>query len=83
MIPIVGIGAGLVSALLFSVVITGSPLAALLYSAAPLPIFLAPSPSHTAPAPGGTASAGGRSCQGSAPVRVAVEVRDSVDTLDR
>ncbi|CAM5214155.1 hypothetical protein ARD30_10375 [Bosea thiooxidans] len=41
MIPIVGIGAGLVSALLFSVVITGSPLAALLYSAAPLPIFIA------------------------------------------
>jgi len=40
-IPIVGIGAGLVSALLFSVVITGSPLAALLYSAAPLPIFIA------------------------------------------
>jgi hypothetical protein len=41
MIPIVGIGAGLVAALLFSVVITGSPLAALLYSAAPLPIFIA------------------------------------------
>ena len=41
MIPIVGIGAGLVSALLFSVVITGSPLSALLYSAAPLPIFIA------------------------------------------
>jgi hypothetical protein len=41
MIPIVGIGAGLVSALLFSVVITGSPLAAVLYSAAPLPIFIA------------------------------------------
>lgn len=41
MIPIVGIGAGLVSALLFAVVITGSPLAALLYSAAPLPIFIA------------------------------------------
>ena len=44
MIPIVGIGAGLVSALLFSVVITGSPLAALLYSAAPLPIFIALAP---------------------------------------
>ena len=41
MIPIVGIGAGLVAALLFSVVITGSPLSALLYSAAPLPIFIA------------------------------------------
>lgn len=41
MLPIVGIGAGLVSALLFSVVITGSPLAALLYSAAPLPVFIA------------------------------------------
>lgn len=41
MIPIVGIGAGLVAALLFSVVITGSPLAVLLYSAAPLPIFIA------------------------------------------
>lgn len=41
MIPIVGIGAGLVSALLFAVVITGSSLAALLYSAAPLPIFIA------------------------------------------
>jgi hypothetical protein len=41
MTPLVGIGAGLVSALLFSVVITGSPLAALLYSAAPLPIFIA------------------------------------------
>ncbi|POR55408.1 DUF2232 domain-containing protein [Bosea psychrotolerans] len=41
MLPIVGIGAGLVAALLFAVVITGSPLAALLYSAAPLPIFIA------------------------------------------
>ena len=41
MLPIVGIGAGLVSALLFSVVIAGSPLALLLYSAAPLPIFIA------------------------------------------
>jgi hypothetical protein len=41
MLPIVGIGAGLVAALLFTVVITGSPLAALLYSAAPLPIFIA------------------------------------------
>jgi hypothetical protein len=41
MIPIVGIGAGLVAALLFSVVITGSPLAVVLYSAAPLPIFIA------------------------------------------
>jgi hypothetical protein len=41
MIPIVGIGAGLVAALLFSVVITGAPLAVLLYSAAPLPIFIA------------------------------------------
>lgn len=41
MIPAVGIGAGLVAALLFSVVITGSPLAVLLYSAAPLPIFIA------------------------------------------
>ncbi len=41
MIPVVGIGAGLVAALLFSVVITGSPLAVLLYSAAPLPILIA------------------------------------------
>ncbi len=41
MISIVGIGAGLVSALLFTVVLTGSPLAVLLYSAAPLPIFIA------------------------------------------
>lgn len=36
-----GIGAGLVSALLFSVVITGSPLALLLSYAAPLPVFIA------------------------------------------
>ncbi|MFN3673995.1 MAG: hypothetical protein ACK4VM_18990, partial [Bosea sp. (in: a-proteobacteria)] len=41
MLATVGIGAGLVSALLFAVVITGSPLAVLLYSAAPLPIFIA------------------------------------------
>lgn len=41
MLPVVGIGAGLVSALLFAVVVAGSPLAALLYSAAPLPIFIA------------------------------------------
>ncbi|KQU50828.1 hypothetical protein ASG72_13390 [Bosea sp. Leaf344] len=41
MLATVGIGAGLVSALLFAVVITGSPLALLLYSAAPLPIFIA------------------------------------------
>ena len=41
MLPIVGIGAGLVSALLFAVVIAGSPLAAVLYSASPLPIFIA------------------------------------------
>ena len=41
MIPVVGIGAGLVAALLFAVVITGSPLSALLYSASPLPIFIA------------------------------------------
>lgn len=40
-LPIVGIGAGLVAALLFSVVITGSPLALLLYSTSPLPIFIA------------------------------------------
>src|SRR5215211_1990261 len=38
---IVGIGAGLVSALLFGVVITGSPLAMLLSFVAPLPIFIA------------------------------------------
>ncbi len=38
---IAGIGAGLVSALLFAVVITGSPLAFLLSYAAPLPIFIA------------------------------------------
>ena len=37
----VGIGAGLVSALLFGVVITGSPLAMLLSFIAPLPIFIA------------------------------------------
>jgi hypothetical protein len=37
----VGIGAGLVSALLFGVVITGSPLAILLSVVAPLPIFIA------------------------------------------
>jgi hypothetical protein len=36
-----GIGAGLVSALLFAVVITGSPLAMLLSYAAPLPVFIA------------------------------------------
>lgn len=41
MLSVVGIGAGLVSALLFSVVVTGSPLGILLYSAAPLPIFIA------------------------------------------
>ena len=38
---VVGIGAGLVSALLFGVVITGSPLAMLLSFIAPLPIFIA------------------------------------------
>jgi hypothetical protein len=37
----IGIGAGLVSALLFGVVITGSPLALLLSFIAPLPIFIA------------------------------------------
>lgn len=37
----VGIGAGLVSALLFAVVITGSPLALLLSYAAPLPVLIA------------------------------------------
>jgi hypothetical protein len=37
----VGIGAGLVSALLFGVVITGSPLAIALSVVAPLPIFIA------------------------------------------
>ena len=37
----IGIGAGLVSALLFGVVITGSPLAMLLSVVAPLPIFIA------------------------------------------
>lgn len=36
-----GIGAGLVSALLFAVVITGSPLAMLLSYLAPLPVFIA------------------------------------------
>ncbi len=41
MLPIVGIGAGLVAALLFSVVITGSPLAVVLWSVTPLPIFIA------------------------------------------
>jgi hypothetical protein len=38
---LVGIGAGLVSALLFGVVITGSPLAMMLCFIAPLPIFIA------------------------------------------
>jgi hypothetical protein len=38
---LVGIGAGLVSALLFAVVITGSPLALLLSYVAPLPILVA------------------------------------------
>lgn len=37
----VGTGAGLVSALLFAVVVTGSPLAVLLSYVAPLPIFIA------------------------------------------
>lgn len=41
MLPIVGIGAGLVAALLFTVVITGSPLALLLSYVAPLPVFIA------------------------------------------
>ncbi len=36
-----GIGAGLVSALLFAVVITGSPLGLLLSQLAPLPVFVA------------------------------------------
>lgn len=40
-IAVVGIGAGLVSALLFAVVITGSPLAVLLFYVAPLPVFIA------------------------------------------
>jgi hypothetical protein len=40
-ILIIGVGAGLVSALLFGVVITGSPLAMLLSVVAPLPIFIA------------------------------------------
>lgn len=38
---VAGIGAGLVSALLFAVVITGSPLALLLSYAAPLPVLVA------------------------------------------
>lgn len=38
---LVGIGAGLVSALLFGVVVTGSPLAMMLSFIAPLPIFIA------------------------------------------
>jgi hypothetical protein len=38
---VAGIGAGLVSALLFAVVITGSPLAFLLSYLAPLPVFVA------------------------------------------
>jgi hypothetical protein len=38
---LVGIGAGLVSALLFAVVITGSPLGIVLSYAAPLPVFIA------------------------------------------
>jgi hypothetical protein len=37
----VGIGAGLVSALLFSVIVTGHPLAAVLSLVAPLPVFIA------------------------------------------
>src|SRR4051812_16419246 len=37
----IGIGAGLVSALLFGVVITGSPLSMMLSVIAPLPIFIA------------------------------------------
>lgn len=41
MIFLVGMGAGLVSALLFAVVITGSPLALLLSYVAPMPIFIA------------------------------------------
>ncbi len=41
MLSVVGIGAGLVSALLFAVVITGSPLALLLSYVAPLPVFIA------------------------------------------
>jgi hypothetical protein len=41
MLAIVGIGAGLVSALLFAVVITGSPLAVILSYVAPLPVFIA------------------------------------------
>src|SRR5215217_4333117 len=38
---VVGIGAGVASALLFGVVITGSPLAMMLSFVAPLPIFIA------------------------------------------
>ena len=38
---VAGIGAGLVSALLFAVVITGSPLAMMLFFMAPLPVFIA------------------------------------------
>jgi hypothetical protein len=43
MIPIllIGVGAGLVSALLFAVVVTGSPLALFLSFVAPLPVFIA------------------------------------------
>ncbi|HEY8567303.1 MAG TPA: DUF2232 domain-containing protein [Beijerinckiaceae bacterium] len=43
MLPLftIGIGAGLVSALLFAVVTTGSPLAVVLSAVAPLPIFIA------------------------------------------
>jgi hypothetical protein len=41
MTALVGIGAGLVSALLFAVVITGSPLAMFLSYVAPLPVFIA------------------------------------------
>jgi Predicted membrane protein (DUF2232) len=40
-LSVVGIGAGLVSALLFAVVITGSPLGLLLSYVAPLPVFIA------------------------------------------
>jgi hypothetical protein len=41
MTALVGIGAGFVSALLFAVVVTGSPLAILLSYVAPMPIFIA------------------------------------------
>lgn len=43
MVPIllIGVGAGLVSALLFAVVVTGSPLALFLSFVAPLPVFIA------------------------------------------